>query len=386
VIVAAAHLTLPFERWLLPAYGVDADEIGSSVLQLPFIRVLFSARPMVHIFFVISGYVLSCRMVKLIRAGNRTKMADSLVSSVFRRAIRLFLPPMAGFMLMEISMAFGWQNWVSSKTLAGKIYNWYMNCSHLVYSWNWDYENYGLLQLWTIPIEFCCSMLLFLVILGTSKLKTWIRLALVGLLIVHCHASGRWGPTEFLAGMVIAEVEEILAERKIGNTRGWKVFWIVNLICGLLLLGWPEDNADKDPILRYFTLFTPQEYINRGGPLQSYFWFSIGALQVIWALFHLPILQKAFTNPVALYFGDISYAVYIVHYYIVTALEGRIVSMAHSWSGGNDTQIRRIMAVFFEILILMPMVVWHADLFWRFVDWPVVKFARWVETICLQGD
>lgn len=39
--------------------GVSTENVPSSPLQLPFIRILNAGRPMVHTFLVISGFVLS---------------------------------------------------------------------------------------------------------------------------------------------------------------------------------------------------------------------------------------------------------------------------------------------------------------------------------------
>jgi hypothetical protein len=32
--------------------------------------------------------------------------------------------------------------------------------------------------------------------------------------------------------------------------------------------------------------------------------------------------------------------------------------------------------------IIIPMVIWAADIFWRAVDAPVVRFAKWFESRC----
>jgi len=54
---------------------------------------------MVAIFFVISGYVLSYKGLKLAREGKGGKLLDSLGSSVFRRWLRLHLPVIASTFL-----------------------------------------------------------------------------------------------------------------------------------------------------------------------------------------------------------------------------------------------------------------------------------------------
>jgi hypothetical protein len=69
------------------------------ILLFPLIRVIHSGRFMVAIFFVISGYVLSYRGLKLAREGKGNKLLDSLGSSVFRRWLRLHLPVIASTFL-----------------------------------------------------------------------------------------------------------------------------------------------------------------------------------------------------------------------------------------------------------------------------------------------
>lgn len=408
-IVAYIHLVAPHERWLLPVYGAE-DKIGSNVLQLPFIRVLFAARPMVHIFMVISGYVLSLKAVRYMRRREHDKMLDTIVSMIVRRGMRLFLPSIAGLALMEFSAWAGWQHWQAEPTLWGKIYNVYLNAGRLVYSWHWDFENdIELLQLWTIPVEFSCSMMLFLVLIGVSKMRAWIRFAIIAALMVHCHACMRWGPFEFLAGMMLAEVDEIVRERREERqhvvslsdatststeqpaTRKTSsmihtAFWLTVFLLGLFLAGYPEENAILAPGFDTVVRWTPQIYLNKGIPLPSFFAFSIAAVLIIASICRLPLLQKPFTTPFAQYLGDLSYGLYIVHYMTVLSLEWKIVEVVHFMTGGNDTQLKRIVAVFLEITMLMVIVIWQADLFWRFIDKPVVRFARVVEMMCKRPD
>lgn len=66
---------------------------------LPFVRVVHAGRFMVVIFFVLSGYVLSHRSLKLARQGKHIELLDSLASSVFRRWLRLHVPVIASCFL-----------------------------------------------------------------------------------------------------------------------------------------------------------------------------------------------------------------------------------------------------------------------------------------------
>jgi peptidoglycan/LPS O-acetylase OafA/YrhL len=59
----------------LPAYNYNPAYVGSSVLQLPYVRIIHNGLPMVHIFFVISGFVLALRPLEALcgREGGERK-------------------------------------------------------------------------------------------------------------------------------------------------------------------------------------------------------------------------------------------------------------------------------------------------------------------------
>jgi peptidoglycan/LPS O-acetylase OafA/YrhL len=392
VIVAVFHVVPPRESWLLPTYGVDnKDGMGSNLLQLPFIRILFAGYEMVHIFFVISGYVLSAKAIRLIRAENHEKLSESLVSFIFRRGIRLFLPSIAGQIFNIVLYNFWHGNITPSIWPWLKVF--YDGAKPLFNYWDWDMRSTQLGQLWTIPVEFTCSMYLFVIILGVSRLEAWMRFAVVGALMFHAHASGHWAPFLFLGGMLIAEFEEILEERRKDKGKGgmWMsrcqtVFWVCILLIGLFLGGYPQQNVELSFGLKHLVAYTPQVYLDMGERFPSYFWFSVSASLIVLALGRLPAFQVAFTIPFTQYLGDISYSVYIVHYVFAMLWGDNIVGWTHTLTRGVDTQWKRILCVILQIFILMTMVVWVADIFWRFVDKPAVRFSRWMEKRCQKPN
>jgi peptidoglycan/LPS O-acetylase OafA/YrhL len=393
-IVVVFHIVPPREKWIEPTYGVDNhDGMGSNPLQLPFIRVLFSGYEMVHIFFVISGYVLSAKAIRLIRSENHEKLAQSLVSFIFRRGIRLFLPSIAG-QIFSTALYNIWY-WNVTTSLWPWIRLSYDSAKPLFNYWDWDERSTSLGQLWTIPVEFTCSMYLFLVILGVSRLQTWLRFSVVGALMLHSHACGHWAPFLFLAGMMIAEIEEIIEERKkekdqetglVWVSRLHTFFWVSILLIALFLAGYPMQNAEISFGLKHLAPYTPQVYLDMGERFPSYFWFSVSAPLIVLALGRLPAVQVPFTTPFMQYLGDISYSIYIIHYMPAIMFGDNVAKWAHSWTGSVDTQWKRMLCVVFEILIIMPMAIWVADIFWRFVDKPAVTFSRWMERICQKPD
>jgi hypothetical protein len=92
LFVVIHHYAYTFTASSLQGWHAGPEGSHNWFFQLPLIRVVHSGRFMVAIFFVISGYVLSYRSLKLAREGKQVELLDSLASSVFRRWLRLHLP------------------------------------------------------------------------------------------------------------------------------------------------------------------------------------------------------------------------------------------------------------------------------------------------------
>ena len=80
-IVFAHHYTCEYVNPYVAYHGVNTEKLPSSPLQLPFIRVVYSGRPMVHIFFVISGFVLSKKPLQLARAHDYDRLLTTSKAS-----------------------------------------------------------------------------------------------------------------------------------------------------------------------------------------------------------------------------------------------------------------------------------------------------------------
>lgn len=80
-------------------------------LKLPLIRYFYTGAAQVAVFFVVSGYALSTKPVRLMRSGEKEKLFDTLCSSVFRRAIRLYLPCFASTLLIIFLVRLGAYDW-----------------------------------------------------------------------------------------------------------------------------------------------------------------------------------------------------------------------------------------------------------------------------------
>ena len=405
--VCLLHYTSNFAPRLNAPYGIADDKMHSSPLQLPFIRIIYTGRPFVHVFFVISGFVLSLKPLKLARAHKYADLHATLSSSVFRRGLRLYLPCVASTF---VSFWFMHNSWGFPPFVEGGFWPELRHCLREIgvfvsQPWDWDqrvdppYDGH----LWTIPIEFAMSMVLFVTVMGLSRCKAWVRIGGTAGLIWYTLLCKHWAPAEFLGGALIAEFGLIQEEyknaqagalesasdleknsddfsinlpssvkRAIGKT--WRFFWWGMLVLTLYICGWPVNNAHEVPLFRWLQQRSPDN------PCPDTFWFIPVAFLIVGACHQLAPLQKILTTPFVQYWASISYALYLMHGPVMHAVDftmGPIFRLV----GGKDAA--GFWGYHFQwlaglVLTGIP-IVWASDLFWRFVDQPCVDFARWLD-------
>ena len=82
-----------------------------SILKLPILRLWYQGPTAVCVFFVISGYALSYKPLKLIRARSMDDFATTMSSLTFRRVIRLYLPTAASTLMVVCLLQLGVYEW-----------------------------------------------------------------------------------------------------------------------------------------------------------------------------------------------------------------------------------------------------------------------------------
>ncbi|KFH47533.1 hypothetical protein ACRE_016850 [Hapsidospora chrysogenum ATCC 11550] len=75
--------------------------------QLPIICLLHRGRPMVAIFFAISGYVLCRHILRAIHERRLEAAYKSLASAAFRRVFRLYIPPTISMLIVAVLAQMG---------------------------------------------------------------------------------------------------------------------------------------------------------------------------------------------------------------------------------------------------------------------------------------
>ncbi|PGH11355.1 hypothetical protein AJ80_07146 [Polytolypa hystricis UAMH7299] len=428
LLVFNFHFLFTYTHKTMIGWGFGGENWG--IHQLPIIHMLISGHVMVAIFFVISGYVLSYKPLKLIRSRSWDQAFCALASSTFRRGLRLYVPSIVGMLWVLVAVRLGCFDYATKvrdegHTILGtneqhppifstrkeQIADWYLAVVHLIDPWNWniDYNFYNP-HLWTIPVEFRCSMVLFLTIITVSRMQPWKRLVVTCGFIWYCVRWSRWDVVLFLAGMVMAEIDQIYniwegpevtmvnsptPEDDHANdleknhptssrqTQHWTfrpLFWYFFFLLGLFLGSSPNNSPDLTPGFRTLSALTPRTYTEPHRFLQS-----LGAILIVCSINHSPTLQSPFTTPFAQYLGKISFAFYIVHGPVLHSLGYSI--MPNIWYyTGKDGDWGYCLGFAVGWCVCSVVSVWLADVFWRVVDVRSVRLARWVEgKVSLSG-
>ncbi|KAI0443720.1 acyltransferase family-domain-containing protein [Xylaria telfairii] len=399
----------------------------TSLWRLPFVRLLYSGPSMVCVFFVISGYALSLRPLQLARKRNSEAFARTTSSLVFRRFFRLYLPPLIstlGIALLLNAGAYeGTREFIKDRTfirnviehhpvrletLSAQLRHWAREMWAFLEIWNWA-THAGSTQydvhLWTIPLEFRCSMMLFLIIVGTARLRENIRLAIVGLLAWFVLRNDRWEMLLFLAGMTIAELD---LRRNAHEGHGSNVtraglassqptlqlpldektdpspspsyqrsttdlFWSLVSVFALYLLSCPDAGPWDVPGWRYLGTLIPDWFTEK-----YRFWQVMGACLFVFCAARSRGWQRFFELPVIQYLGHLSYAIYLMHGPVTHVLGFPVQRWAWGVTGTEGPAYERGVAL--AAVINIPLVIWGADIFWRAVDMPTVRFAKWLES------
>ncbi|CAK7219962.1 hypothetical protein SBRCBS47491_004028 [Sporothrix bragantina] len=273
-----------------------------------------------------------------------------------------------------------------------------------------------------------------------SRLRTHIRQAANIMLAGYCLACGKWAAFEFLVGLFLAELHILRKASKsvfaVGHFLGYNrqlshtvqrrilaashnlyvAFHATILGVCLFVAGWPNEDADKSPGIRVLQVNTPAWFLRNADSqvvkgivpadgdaiFEQKFWFGVTAVGIVWSCGELTAVRRLFETPPAQYCGRISYAMYLVHGpaldYFQEMVLGRPAvrymadnSLVSTETGtgikgwiGVETPTQRVLSWLVGVVVLGGIIVWIADLFWRFVDAPIVKLGQAVERACTR--
>ncbi|OQU97856.1 hypothetical protein CLAIMM_03734 [Cladophialophora immunda] len=380
-------------------------------LRLPIVRLLYSGPPMVAIFFVISGYALSYKPLKQMRSRQQEQLMTTMTSSIFRRGLRLFLPCFAStfivICLAQLNLYKLTEGFSNQMRMIRESHcytqpnpwlqftDWLVQLLIFVDVFNWNIFAGSIeldRHLWTIPVEFRCSMALFLTHMMVARMSSRLRLSTLAALMIWGTSWDRWELCPFWAGMAIAELDIIWATPKTSelpsaaNSQSHtprfssKVLYWSTFCASLFLLSYPDIDAHSTPGYLTLTNLIPANFTQK-----HRFWPNIGAVMIVWSSSRLGFWRnKAFCWSPIQYLGKISFPLYVMHGPVIHTLGYMILPRTPEVE--TPEIMRQFQLEFLKSSIVIVLaVIWAADVFLRAVDIPCVNLTRRLEKAFFSG-
>jgi peptidoglycan/LPS O-acetylase OafA/YrhL len=395
VCVYIEHFLLPYQPSLFSA-GANPN-IYTSIFQLPILRSFYSGSLMVAIFFVVSGFSLAHKPLTLRHQKSFQPAADALISSSFRRGIRLLLPSVIGVVVTMLAVQLGFfEN--EYPTLPSEHYNialpkklpsfcaQIIDCARFIltrilYPKSWlrpvphtpPTEEYGS-HLWTVSTEFWSSQILFIGMLSLVKTQRVFHISAAVVIVVYNMWCMRWDVGLYFAGMVLADFD-IARNRQKPDFMGkglrmlQEIYLCIFFLSGLYVGTVPDFGGTSIPGFQSLVWVMAE----------TRYWQSIGAVVIVWAVANSRLLQPIFSSTRMQYLGQISFALYLAHFPVLSSYGWAIVPAVWEFTG-SDTALRYNAGVVVGFVLLTPIMLWVADIFWRLVDMPCSDLARRLES------
>lgn len=408
--VLNAHLSATLQRssgagWGHPGPGGNNPEI----YKLPFLRLVYDGEFAVALFFAISGFALSISVVSAMRKQTRDPAAfmAKLSGAIFRRPFRLYAPSWVSTFVVFVLIRLGYFQYFLARE---------PEFQQLVDGWpllaNWPGKHpsfwtqfYDMVKgdldmlmifansiddsfqlryngvLWTIKLEFRASLVLMLTHGALFYCRKPVRTVItIGLMLIGVWVWSFDFPL-FWAGYLIAEYSPFTAAEvrkgpggKVGFLRA--AFWWLLLIPGLFLGSYAPWQPEVTPFFSWMvglTGFIPEDRL----------YTAIGAVLTVLSISKLPTLRKFFSSPVIHYLGQISFSLYLVHFWLVQGLG--LMLFHHAWAiTGKANEFTTFVGFCMAYSVLLGVAIWVADIFWRVVDVPLVNVAAKVQKRLFQ--
>ncbi|KAE9364729.1 hypothetical protein N431DRAFT_431538 [Stipitochalara longipes BDJ] len=389
---------------LVPAWHADSNQ--NNIFQLPLIRTIFvSGGAAVAVFFALSGYVLTYRSLKCMRTGQRDKIYPAVASSMFRRGFRLYLPPMVLTFCEMVATRFGFTpplnfTFVAEPTLAAQFVDWVTDMNYFINPFHtFQKAMQGIIAhpkydavLWTIPIEFWGSFVVYTLLLLLAKIPSnRLRMLLVAIYAIFSMQMGSWNLFCFASGMLIADFnlgqEESNTVPTVDRPSRFRLIWTTIFAVAFYAAGFPTlvyDDGKQNPMPGFEVLraIIPTSLAMED---HSRFIWSLSGVALLASISQLPIKAMFETN-FCQYLGKISFMLYLMHEFCLILFGLRFSEILMAITGvvpKSGTLVYWIVCGtwFWTFTVVVFALAAQAE---RWVDAPSVKFAKGLERRCLK--
>ena len=333
-------------------------------LSFPPFNMLQNGAWAVSVFFVLSGYVLS---LKLIQAETFT--GRQMVWMSIGRYLRLALPVVASLLLVSAILAIDGVKLMSMLSQNGEVMaNPYPGDLGLVGALEYGFIHSMLLGrsefnpvLWTMLPEFYASLGIFILapIIGCCRRERVGPLVYVCIYVALLALLAKTIFLGFLLGMALCHLhQEPQIEKRLKEYAQYWVpaAWIIGVyLCGYMVRGLYEG---------------AYAWITIGGfdRFDEYLYNAWGALFILAAVLYSPRVQRALQVPPVIALGEISFSLYLTHFVVLSSFGATIY--LHS-----PLQNHSLSAAVSSCLSLLACLV-VATVFHRLINEPVVKISR----------
>ncbi|SMQ49435.1 unnamed protein product [Zymoseptoria tritici ST99CH_3D7] len=401
----------------------------------------------VDVFFVISGFTLSYSTLGYIHSKDHVKVLDSLGSSIFRRYIRMYLPCIFATFIAMLAIASGVAvnpdgNDVLQPTLWANIRYWLADTvrssdpfAH-VDSWYYHqgFRTHYLFQMWTIPVQFRASILVYICCAAVCKMDYRQRIYTILVISLAC----MWWEAIYgalhLAGMIMADRRQLRAKQRLAESTSLPTTTVpvarpsiddtaedsalieIRDKEDIDLEGWPGTQHARSWVgkpLRTFLQFTERHWTLLrqlpllvpvyyslcllGGPMsapatndplpfsllawiipptwsdgaKSHLAPATGSVMLMYSLELSPLLQRPFVASFSQYLGELSFGIYAMHNTVRWIVwEKWFVPWQAEHFGPPSEMLNWVPGY----LVMTVLVLWAAELF-RMVDMQCVRVA-----------
>ncbi len=355
-IVVLNHFVLAFYPALF--FGSDAqNQHVESFVSGSVFNIFYNGNFAVCIFFVLSGFVLSH---KFFLQKNHEIITESAVKRYARLAIPVAVSVFLAFILMKFSLFYNREvSAISGSGWFGDFWNFkpnFLDALNQIFirSFFADGSDYNSI-LWTIAFEFSGSFLVFgfLALFGKIKNRYWAYLIVAAFFFQTYYLT-------FILGILLSDLmaHKNMLIREFDKS---KLIRTALLFTGLFLGSYPSGRAVTGTVYAFlekpFLLNT------------SLTCHMLGAFLVIAVLLDSKRMQKIFSSRYLLFLGEISFAMYLLHFIILGSLTSFIFLKL-------DPHLPYLEAVLSSFVISIIIIFCVSYFMYLYVDKKAVHFSK----------
>ena len=402
-----AHAGNVFYPWQRQGWSSENPHF----FELPIVRIFYSGASMVSIFFVVSGYAVSLKPLLLVGKNEISTVFDSLASSTFRRGIRLFMPCAVIAFVCAWVDHLGiydpqWQNQDHREDNVLDTLRWWFNAVVLGvdpfrtnHKRPWDTPLSGVEQtMWTIPLEYRGSLIVFVLILMLAKTRRSLRLGTLGGCLLWLIYVGQWDIFLFVSGMLCCELHHMSQSSTITTLsdssdinetprqfRSLPYFGVLMPYFGLVTIAYvlsqPEDYLGRGDAPFYATLDSWRPVSWSDNPDAGRFWQCLAGVGLVFLVDHTATFRRFLMTAFPQYLGKVSFSLYLLHAVFLKIVGPRLRDGVFGWLRSTISVwwIAEALGVAIVAAMFLPVLFWASDVTTRYVDQGSIDFARCLE-------